>query len=122
MAVLDRAALEESPLADLHTIARELGLDGFRRLRKAALIDAIMQAHDRRGAGRGAQVRAGRREGGGRRDRGHDEPEAEEDEADEEEAADEQPLVAQPLLAQPVAQPPRGAADAPMTPRRRRRR
>jgi len=44
MAVLDRAALEESPLADLHTIARELGIDGFRRLRKAALIDAIIQA------------------------------------------------------------------------------
>jgi transcription termination factor Rho len=43
MAVLDRAALEESPLADLHTIARELGIDGFRRLRKAALIDAIVQ-------------------------------------------------------------------------------
>jgi len=42
MAVLDRAALEESPLADLHTIARELGIDGFRRLRKAALIDAIV--------------------------------------------------------------------------------
>ncbi|HEY8582505.1 MAG TPA: Rho termination factor N-terminal domain-containing protein [Capillimicrobium sp.] len=43
MAVLDRASLEESPLADLHTIARELGIDSFRRLRKAALIDAIVE-------------------------------------------------------------------------------
>jgi transcription termination factor Rho len=43
MAVLDRAALEESPLSDLHTIAGELGIDGFRRLRKANLIDAIVE-------------------------------------------------------------------------------
>jgi transcription termination factor Rho len=43
MAVLDRTALEESPLADLHVIARELGIDGFRRLRKAALVDAIVE-------------------------------------------------------------------------------
>ena len=43
MAVLDRPALEESPLADLHLIARELGIDGFRRLRKAELVDAILE-------------------------------------------------------------------------------
>ena len=42
MSVLDRSALESSPLADLHAIASELGLDGFRRLRKADLIDAIL--------------------------------------------------------------------------------
>jgi transcription termination factor Rho len=40
--VLDRSALEESPLADLHLLANELGVDGFRRLRKAELIDAIV--------------------------------------------------------------------------------
>src|SRR5829696_2453467 len=40
--VLDRDALEQSPLADLHLIANELGVDGFRRLRKADLIDAII--------------------------------------------------------------------------------
>jgi transcription termination factor Rho len=40
--VLDRDALEASPLADLHVIANELGVDGFRRLRKADLIDAIL--------------------------------------------------------------------------------
>lgn len=43
MAVLDRASLEQSPLADLHAIASELSLDGYRRLRKAELIDAILK-------------------------------------------------------------------------------
>jgi transcription termination factor Rho len=42
MPVLDRSELEASPLADLHTIADQLGLDGFRRLRKADLISAIL--------------------------------------------------------------------------------
>jgi transcription termination factor Rho len=42
MAVLERSELEASPLADLHTIADQLGLEGFRRLRKAALIDTIL--------------------------------------------------------------------------------
>jgi transcription termination factor Rho len=41
MPVLERSALEDSPLADLHAIASELGIDGFRRLRKEELIDAI---------------------------------------------------------------------------------
>jgi transcription termination factor Rho len=40
--VLDRSALAESPLADLHLLANELGVDGFRRLRKPDLIDAIL--------------------------------------------------------------------------------
>jgi transcription termination factor Rho len=42
MSVLSRSALESSPLADLHAIASELGIDGFRRLRKAELVDAIV--------------------------------------------------------------------------------
>ena len=42
MTVLERSELEASPLADLHAIADQLGLDGFRRLRKADLIDAIL--------------------------------------------------------------------------------
>jgi transcription termination factor Rho len=42
MAVLERSELEASPLADLHAIADQIGLDGFRRLRKAELIDAIL--------------------------------------------------------------------------------
>src|SRR3954465_9489740 len=44
--VLDREALSQSPLADLHLIASELGLDGFRRLRKADLIDAILERQE----------------------------------------------------------------------------
>src|SRR3954451_15955941 len=40
--VLDRSALAESPLADLHLLANEIGVDGFRRLRKDDLIDAIV--------------------------------------------------------------------------------
>ncbi|HEX5852115.1 MAG TPA: Rho termination factor N-terminal domain-containing protein [Solirubrobacteraceae bacterium] len=42
MAVLERPELEASPLADLHAIADQIGLDGFRRLRKADLVDAIL--------------------------------------------------------------------------------
>jgi transcription termination factor Rho len=42
MAVLERSELQASPLADLHAIADQLGLDGFRRLRKADLIDSIL--------------------------------------------------------------------------------
>jgi transcription termination factor Rho len=52
MAVLERSDLEASPLADLHTIADQLGLDGFRRLRKADLIDAILGDTDGAGSAR----------------------------------------------------------------------
>ena len=59
MSVLDRDALEQSPLADLHAIASELSLDGYRRLRKNELIDTIIE---RQGgdpaAGRTAKVEA----------------------------------------------------------------
>jgi transcription termination factor Rho len=43
MTVLHRDALEASPLADLHAIASELGLDGYRRLRKADLVERILE-------------------------------------------------------------------------------
>ncbi|MGC9220049.1 MAG: Rho termination factor N-terminal domain-containing protein [Solirubrobacteraceae bacterium] len=42
MSVLTRELLEESRLADLHAIASELSIDGYRRLRKDDLIDAIL--------------------------------------------------------------------------------
>ena len=42
MSVLDRSALSDSPLADLHAIASELSIDGYRRLRRPELIDAIL--------------------------------------------------------------------------------
>lgn len=51
MAVLERSELEASPLADLHAIADQIGLDGFRRLRKADLIDAILDRSDGDDAG-----------------------------------------------------------------------
>lgn len=51
MTVLDRSELQASPLADLHVIADEIGLEGFRRLRKADLIDAILGEKGPRGSG-----------------------------------------------------------------------
>ena len=93
MAVLERSELEASPLADLHAIADQLGLDGFRRLRKGDLIEAILAGggeapEARDGAGedqesdggereRGRQGRSRRR--GGRSARGRRGAEAEED-------------------------------------------
>jgi len=43
MSVISRSALESSSLADLHEIASELGLDGYRRLRKSDLALAIIE-------------------------------------------------------------------------------
>jgi transcription termination factor Rho len=51
MAALDRSELEASPLADLHAIADQIGLEGFRRMRKADLIDAILGEPAAPGAG-----------------------------------------------------------------------
>jgi transcription termination factor Rho len=59
MTVLERSELEASPLADLHAIADQVGLDGFRRLRKAQLIDAILDH-----AGAGGNGAAGNGDGG----------------------------------------------------------
>ncbi len=53
MAVLERSELDASSLSDLHAIADQLGLDGFRRLRKAELVDAILE---RSGADGGAEA------------------------------------------------------------------
>src|SRR5918992_1085560 len=44
MPVLQRSELESSPLADLHAIASELGLEGFRGMRRDDLIGAILGA------------------------------------------------------------------------------
>src|SRR3954467_1736393 len=65
MAVLDRKELEESPLSDLHAIASELGIEGFRLLRRDKLIDAI--AGD--GGGSGEEERPQRRRSRGGRTR-----------------------------------------------------
>ena len=82
MPVLERSALADSPLADLHAIASELGIDGFRRLRKDELIDAIVARQSGDGAGgedaaEEAPARSRRRRGGRGRARDRDEePEA----------------------------------------------
>lgn len=52
--MLQREALEASPLADLHELAAETGLEGFRRLRKADLIDRLLEAA---GNGNGAAAK-----------------------------------------------------------------
>ena len=44
MSVLNRKELAESPLADLHQIAAELGVEGYRAMRKNDLIGAILGA------------------------------------------------------------------------------
>ncbi len=70
MTVLERSELDASPLADLHAIADQIGLDGFRRLRKADLIDAILE---RSGGGSGSSGAGGGEDtGDGNRDRGGD--------------------------------------------------
>jgi transcription termination factor Rho len=75
MSILDRDALTASPLADLHALASELSIDGYRRLRKAELIDAILTRQGGEPAERpdaeederpGARRRRGRRGGRGR--------------------------------------------------------
>jgi transcription termination factor Rho len=51
MSVLDRSALSDSPLADLHAIASELSIDGYRRLRRPELIEAILTRQGSEDAG-----------------------------------------------------------------------
>ena len=68
MSVLDRTELEQSPLADLHAIASELRIEGFRRLRRDELIAAVLGAQgavpeDEDGAVAPRRTRAPRRRG-----------------------------------------------------------
>ena len=70
MSVLNRKELADSPLADLHQIASELGVEGYRAMRKDDLIGAIL------GAGGAADEPAG------------DEPAVAEAPADDEDAED----------------------------------
>jgi len=64
MSVLTREVLESSTLADLHALAGELQIDGFRRLRREQLVDTIVE---RRGAAPSEED--GAASGGGRRRR-----------------------------------------------------
>lgn len=80
MTVLDRSELSESPLSDLHLIAGQMGVEGFRRLRKADLIDAILAHQDRDNGGgdddarRPARTRRSRPAGRARRTSAESEP------------------------------------------------
>ena len=58
MSIISPADLEASPLADLHALASALGIDGFRRLRKDELVDAILA---RQGAAPPRRARASSR-------------------------------------------------------------
>jgi transcription termination factor Rho len=79
MSVLDRASLEQSPLADLHAIASELSIDDYRLLRRQQLIDAILARQD------GAQD-----EGGARPDGAQDQGETRQDGAEDQGGAEGQ--------------------------------
>lgn len=100
MSVLDRSELQESSLADLHQIADQIGLEGFRRLRKADLIDAIL-GESPKGAGSDgdsddAEERPRARRSRSRSRRGSAKSEAEDEQDDEkpdasDEDADDEP-------------------------------
>src|SRR3954467_1456118 len=62
MSVLNRKELADSPLADLHQIAAELGVEGYRAMRKDDLIAAILGESGGAPGGGGAGAGAG---GGG---------------------------------------------------------
>jgi transcription termination factor Rho len=123
MPVLSRSALESSPLADLHAIAAELGLDGFRRLRKTELVDRILdrqgggeeESGDGDGEGSGdAEARpSGRRRRGGR---GRGKRQTEEDGA-----TDEDDPTAQAVKAADAAEAAEAAEEQPTRSRRGRR-
>ena len=126
MSILDRDALKASPLADLHALASELSIDGYRRLRKDDLIDAIIakqggapaeedRADDERDTDEerpSSRRRRGRRGGRGRSAARDDEDESEsppEDEAGE--AAPEAPEESDEPRARPAKDEPRARAD-----------
>jgi transcription termination factor Rho len=87
--VLQRKELEDSPLADLHAIASELGVEGFRGKRKADLVDAILRGQDGEDAGVADEDEPDEREP----DEAPvaEEPEDDASDADEEEPEDEAP-------------------------------
>ncbi len=68
MSVLQRSELEASPLADLHAIASELGIEGYRAMRRDDLVRAVLDAQGGEGESEPS---------------GDPEPEAEREDADE---------------------------------------
>ncbi len=76
MTVLQQSELEKSPLADLHAIASELGVEGFRGLRRDDLVAAIVRAQGGEPAAGGSDDEAGDsdRRHGDDGDNGDDQP------------------------------------------------
>jgi transcription termination factor Rho len=99
MPVLQRRELESSPLADLHAIASELGLEGFRAKRKDDLIGAILAAQ---GGGEAAPEAP------------PSEYEPEPDEVPSDEVLEGPPRTAAPVppADEPAPEPPAGEAEA----------
>ena len=128
MPVLERSELEASPLADLHAIADQVGVDGFKRLRKADLIDKILAVQgggDESAAGEAAPdgdeaakpARKRRRPSPPRSKRQEtDEAQADEDGA----AAAEEPSGADAQAEEPHDEPDVGTADDDVEPARPR--
>ena len=108
--MLDRNALEQSPLADLHAIASELSIDGYRLLRRQQLVEAILARQQ--GSDERAQPdsetearprrRRGRRGGGGRAA-----------------GSEEQAESAQAPKPEPEPEPPQQSAPTPASDRAR---
>ena len=94
MAVLQRTELESSPLADLHAIASELGIEGFRAKRKDDLIGAILATQ------------------GGEEPAPEPEDEREPDEVPSEEAL-EQPFAGEAEAAEPAVEEEPAAEEQP---------
>ncbi len=120
MSVLDREALEQSPLADLHTIASELSIDSYRLLRREQLVDAILArqggAEGQDGAKRKAEPkprrRRGRRGGGGRQQASDETTDAAAPvEATEEAAPAEAEVTDAAVSAEPEHSEPRAPAE-----------
>src|SRR5205823_14287950 len=102
-AILDRESLEQSPLADLHAIASELSIDGYRRFRKPELIAAILErqggeaeAGAETGEAEEGEPRSRSRRRGRRRRRGDSEERADEAEEIEEQLEAEQEAPPEP--------------------------
>ena len=100
MSVLDRKELEQSPLADLHAIASEMGVEGFRRLRRDDLIRAILNEQPEDGDEPPERDRAAEAEAVVEESEDEEEPEpeaeAEEPEPDEPDEPDEPEAEAEP--------------------------
>jgi transcription termination factor Rho len=106
MPVLQRQELEQSPLADLHAVASELGIEGFRTLRRERLIDAILAAQ-------GAEESTAEQELGVATEAGMAEPEPESGLiATEADVVDEEEAAAEPGPEAPEPEPEEEAAAA----------